>query len=572
LSANSKYGWWVGVVALVNIVMCSAAYSEARVCDYDINDEWPWLDERTCQASAVTISTTDVITPAPLSAAPLLLSDDNSTRVCESTTADPDGDGWRWENNRSCIARVPVNLYPYCQSATSDADGDGWGWENQRSCIVDEAKTSSNTIGTTQSTFPVCSSQSVDPDGDGWGWENNRSCTVAAPDTQTTYPPCISTDTDPDGDGWGWEGNSSCIVDASAAPKTDTGNPEVDPVACTGDNPDTDGDGLGFENGAICHVVEPKTPATQLVFAEDFSDATPGQYGSTQLNESWGVPEWHLGFDQGRATIVYDSAAHGNALQVTYPAGAYGATGASAFLSDIQFGMDLPESYEELYLSYDLKFGENFEFVLGGKLPGLCGHDSFRSPYSGCNTGGGFPSGFDGWSARGMWRQNGALENYVYHSSQRSFYGDDELWNVDAVPGQWHNVQHRIVMNTVGQKNGIIEAWLDGRKVLSINNIEFRKLASIGINQFYFSTFFGGNDSSWAPSSDQIITFDNFAISTDPVIGRTGFQSDFALGAASVAPDTGDSGGGGASVQTIAFLSTILLIACLRAKSIAQTL
>jgi len=72
-------------------------------------------------------------------------------------------------------------------------------------------------------------------------------------------------------------------------------------------------------------------------------------------------------------------------------------------------------------------------------------------------------------------------------------------------------------MNTVGQNNGILEAWFDGEKVLSVNNFIYRKTDTIGINLFYFSTFFGGNDSSWAPSTDQQILFDNFAISTKPI-------------------------------------------------------
>jgi hypothetical protein len=62
--------------------------------------------------------------------------------------------------------------YPYCMSAASDPDGDGWGWEFNRSCIVNRAPAP----GTTG--FPTCASSASDPDGDGWGWENNRSCIV----------------------------------------------------------------------------------------------------------------------------------------------------------------------------------------------------------------------------------------------------------------------------------------------------------------------------------------------------------------------------------------------------------
>ena len=47
----------------------------------------------------------------------------------------------------------------------------------------------------------------------------------------------------------------------------------------------------------------------------------------------------------------------------------------------------------------------------------------------------------------------------------------------------------------------------------------YRKTEDIAINLFYFSTFYGGADPSWAPTSDQYIYFDNFRISTTPLPG-----------------------------------------------------
>ena len=64
------------------------------------------------------------------------------------------------------------NGYPYCVSAASDPDGDGWGWENARSCVVRASG------GTAPNGYPYCVSAASDPDGDGWGWENSRSCVV----------------------------------------------------------------------------------------------------------------------------------------------------------------------------------------------------------------------------------------------------------------------------------------------------------------------------------------------------------------------------------------------------------
>ncbi|WP_433585444.1 cellulase family glycosylhydrolase [Microbacterium hydrocarbonoxydans] len=69
-------------------------------------------------------------------------------------------------------AGTAPNGYPYCASAASDPDGDGWGWENNASCVVPSG------TGTAPNGFPYCASSASDPDGDGWGWENSRSCVV----------------------------------------------------------------------------------------------------------------------------------------------------------------------------------------------------------------------------------------------------------------------------------------------------------------------------------------------------------------------------------------------------------
>ncbi len=432
---------------------------------------------------------------------------------------------------------------PICQYADSDSDNDGWGWENSQSCIVNgtsasQPVASSTATASNSSNHPVCNSRDSDQDGDGYGWENNQSCVVTV-NTQSgaASVPEVAAATAGSGTSTDTTAENTTAANTSSTNSSDSqisnGLYQGRHPICSSRGADSDGDGWGYENNRSCKVVEgyvdPDAAAivppsgnsdsekVGEIYRQNFNSANRGLYQADQLNSDWESPLWHLGFDQGRVKIVDAGASRGNAMEVTYPAGRYGAGGASAFLSDVQFGMGLPKSYEELYVSYDIKFAAGFDFVKGGKLPGLCGADTNAAPSTGCNTGGGYPTGYDGWSARGMWRENGELENYIYHASQRNYYGDDEFWNVSATPGVWHNVQHRVVMNTPGQKNGILEAWFDGTKVMSVNNLEFRKTESIGINLFYFSTFFGGNDASWAPATDQKMNFDNFVISTDKV-------------------------------------------------------
>ena len=322
-----------------------------------------------------------------------------------------------------------------------------------------------------------------------WPWVDSRVCQVEVKpvilnDDGTPY--CSDPRADKDGDGWGWENDASCIIDPNQPEKIVT---------------------------APALEVEQKD---LIVFEQDFESGSVGPYSVDTLNEQWHTPLWHMGLIEGRAKLVQD-ATHGKALEVLFPANQYGSKGAVAFLNDLSFGMPFERSFEELYVSYDIKFSDNFDFVQGGKLPGLCGYNVTQAPKDGCNTGGGFPTGYDGWSARGMWRTDGVLENYVYHADQFYQYGDDEIWDVKAQPGKWHTIQHRVVLNTVGEANGIVEAWFDGVKVLSSNTMLYRKTADIGINLFYFSTFYGGADPSWAPTTDQHMYFDNFRIATTPL-------------------------------------------------------
>ncbi len=131
--------------------------------------------------------------------------------VCQSASSDSDGDGYGWENNDSCIvngAITPSNSgsgsasnsgansgsssrWPACLSAASDPDGDGFGWENNDTCLVtnNSSANSGSSAGSDNSAVapgsssggrPSCVSASSDPDGDGFGWENNDTCLVTS--------------------------------------------------------------------------------------------------------------------------------------------------------------------------------------------------------------------------------------------------------------------------------------------------------------------------------------------------------------------------------------------------------
>lgn len=270
---------------------------------------------------------------------------------------------------------------------------------------------------------------------------------------------------------------------------------------------------------AILGILQPAM--AQVLYTNDFEDDAVGNYSAATLSADWNSPSFSNGVDEGRVSIVDDGS--GKALAVTYPAGKFGSgdddTGA-------QWKLDFDQGYEAVQLEYRVKFGAGFDFVRGGKLPGLIGGEG--------NVGGNAPDGTDGFSARMMWRTDGSsgsnltpdksnIVQYVYHPDQPGTFGEDFRWDdgpssewTEFESDRWYSLRHLVVMNTPGQNDGVIKAWLDGEQVLSVDNIRFRDVASLQIDQMYFSTFFGGGSSDWATSKDEIAFFDDFRITAVP--------------------------------------------------------
>lgn len=258
-------------------------------------------------------------------------------------------------------------------------------------------------------------------------------------------------------------------------------------------------------------TIDPQS--TNTVLYTDFNSEPAGIYTERDLSEKWNAFS-SAGVAQGRVSIVpRDDGRPGNVMRVRYQAGRFG-LGAGGVQWKTNIG-----SHEELYIVYWVKFANNFDFVRGGKMPGLAGGEA--------NTGGAKPSGRDGWSARMMWRPLGKAVQYIYYPDQPNADGEDFDWNLQGQqlfnPGQWHRVETRIKMNTPGQRNGIVQSWFDGKLSLDRRQVRFRDTNTFAINWFLFSTFFGGSDQTWAPKKFEYAYFDNFIISKKPIYGSMAY-------------------------------------------------
>lgn len=241
---------------------------------------------------------------------------------CNSAASDPDGDGWGYENEQSCIVsnasltRTVQAVEPPQCSPAAISNGDGWGWENNQSCQY--AAGNSASAASAAPGYPVCSPSAIN-NGNGWGWENNRSCVYSAAasvaastggstDTENYSggaPQCSARAVD-NGNGWGFEYGTSCLwgdvqpgsgqssSEGAAPPPVAAASPGFDnstgrPI-CLTDASDGNGDGFGYENDQTCKVVNGTTatannPLLNQRWCQPWAEISYGDY--VLQNNTW---------------------------------------------------------------------------------------------------------------------------------------------------------------------------------------------------------------------------------------------------------------------------------------------
>ncbi|MFC3283154.1 polysaccharide lyase [Litchfieldella rifensis] len=156
-------------------------------------------------------------------------------------------------------------------------------------------------------------------------------------------------------------------------------------------------------------------------------------------------------------------------------------------------------------LQYRVRFEPGFDFVKGGKLPGLYGGEG--------PSGGTAADGENGFSMRFMWREDGQgeLYEYVVNQDEEEDYGASVgrgLWHFPT--GRWVTIEQEIILNDPDQENGVARVWIDGAPMLEQNGIVYRTTDSVTIDGLMFSSFFGGDGEEWRTPRDQIIDFAAF--------------------------------------------------------------
>ena len=239
-----------------------------------------------------------------------------------------------------------------------------------------------------------------------------------------------------------------------------------------------------------------------------FNNEKEGILDENTVMRLFNDPPKIVGVKEGFCSIVKDpSDLSLKVLQVKYPKGVIQE-------EKTRWRFKFDRQVESATVTYKVMFHIGFEFVRGGKLPGF---------YGGTAPRGGMKNNIgDGFSARIMWRENGEIFQYMYwvEKDKNKKWGDDLPWidvegNMEPfrfIPGKWHTLTTRIVMNTAGKSDGNITSWFDNKLALSTNGTFRAKDMDFGIDSFMFTTFFGGNDLTWAPVKDEFIYFGDIDI------------------------------------------------------------
>lgn len=258
-------------------------------------------------------------------------------------------------------------------------------------------------------------------------------------------------------------------------------------------------------------AVEPAFPSTRVTRTPSDASVRPtwsDRFEAERWTNHWGVQErgsWGL----KNIEVMEDySNRFSKVLRVRYPKGSASPTvsrNEQAPVGGAQFFADLGmQPQDSLRLSYYVRFSKDFDFVKGGKLPGLFGGT--------VNDGRKIPDGTNGFSTRYMWRKNGRGEVYAYLPTSKEHGTSIGRGNWRFKPGKWHHLEQEVVLNQLGQSDGRIRVWLDGEKVLDEAGLIFRTIDTLKIEGILFSTFFGGGDSSWATPKDVYVDFADFSV------------------------------------------------------------
>lgn len=203
----------------------------------------------------------------------------------------------------------------------------------------------------------------------------------------------------------------------------------------------------------------------------------------------------------------------GPALMITILKGTNEGTGLSFYPRTV-----LGHDPSDLHLRYYLRFGSDWANTQNGKLPG------FGGTYDVGGWAGKPSNGSNGWSARGKFGDpcsNGKISvaSYVYHADMQGEYGESFSWTNGCNNGlnrnQWYAIEYHVKLNTPGQRDGLLQGWIDGVLVMEAKGLRFDDTGQKQIERVWMNLYHGGQQ---VASQDMHVFYDSIVVA-DHYIG-----------------------------------------------------
>lgn len=238
-----------------------------------------------------------------------------------------------------------------------------------------------------------------------------------------------------------------------------------------------------------------------IMHSHNYANNPLGKYSEAQRAADFGGSLIYDNVPNGPTIVEFDGARR---------AKNYYAKGSRGFENGADFGINMsPQLPDEFYASYRLYFEPGFDPYVSVKLPGFrmmppikTGSGLFVDPTKGAHVYLQIDQQF-----RMNWN--------VYHHQMKSTNGErmGEPLNFHTIrAGYWMEVTMRIVLNTPGVPNGILQIWIDGELKNTTKGVLLRtKLSPQKFDQFAVITFM---DSEIAVRRNQSMYMDDFFIWT----------------------------------------------------------
>ncbi|MEM7604636.1 MAG: polysaccharide lyase [Myxococcota bacterium] len=269
--------------------------------------------------------------------------------------------------------------------------------------------------------------------------------------------------------------------------------------------------GGGMDVDVFPAVTGEEAAAPLMGIAAEFdSDDGIGAHPDVLLFDGFEAPDWMEQWTNVGGDIEVTDAAgfgfeplSGRALRARIPEGDYTALNTSYYFME-----ETGEEPEAIYFRYYLRLGDDWDqSVQGGKLPGIAG------TYNTAGWGGRQSDGTNGWSARGLFERSipqdannplagyTPIGSYVYHADMEERFGDNYVWNESWGPSghggvletnRWYCIEHYVRLNDVGESNGVIRGWVNGRLSVERTDMRFRSVDALRIERIWMNIYHGG--------------------------------------------------------------------------------